>query len=1073
MRVRKNLKRVTADEKRLFIEAVIGLKGKDSVLHPGSQSRYDDFVEVHLGAMLAMQFDAAGNMTYPGWAHGDSAFLPWHRELLFRFEEELRAVKPDTANVTIPYWDWTRDHASGDPGFPFKHDFIGVDGAGQPQDRVPQDPAAAGMTPYPHPFDPQAWSIEVIDGVEPAFLVRHFAPTAFPFGLNPGDSPRAPALPENNAIVSDADGPVVNSSFRDAIAAVSYAQLRLRSESIHNLVHRWVSGNMLMMCSPNDPVFWLHHCAIDRMWTLWQEKQPGLAAYTNATGEAGHAAGDTLIFNEAGDPAPWSGIATPLQLVDGHATHGESIWYDSDLPEIALDSGPTLDFGTVPEDLTTYRAVRFRANMFRQVRFRITGAPTGNFGLTPMGTEFRVEPTYGPDPVYGYVWVQFHAVGVASQSSAVDIEAYLIDEEGYYAATEGGEVILGSYHVDLQADVLALESNAVVMVLDRSGSMAAAAGGSSTRGSLLKSAVSVFHTLLRPAEEVGIVSFDDLAETPLPLTTQSAGLGTVLTGPALDPRGFTGIGLGVLAGSGELASASHPNRSLLVLTDGNENVHPYVSELPSGTINGRVYAIGFGLPGEVSDAVLNQMTQNSAGDLIITGNISTDAERFLLTKHFVQILAGVTSASIVLDPQAELFAGSEHAIPFAVTDSDVTLDVISLCPIPLMLDFELRTPDGSLVTAAGAGPNVQFVQGSAVSFYRMLLPALPVKPLGSHGGTWHAVFRLRKPDEIRRWLNTADAKRGEALIALRKGTLPYSLVVHTRSNLEMAASLRQSSLTPGTDLHLTVQLMEYGVPIATQASVWADVTRPNRSTAVATFSRIEPGTYTAVVPTSAAGVYGIRVRAEGASSGGFPFMREKTFSAGVFAGGDRPPLGASTDVASEALCGLLTCLLSDSVLDKRAVARWKKAGIDVTALKECVEKLCVVARQGEMPMATKRAVKTRPRNTGAPKVAAAKAGERDSVFRQAMPPEPVPRQPRLDPEVRHQRAVTATKHFHMDPFPTLVEGGHRPHGPDHPQDPGGGPGGHGGNDHGGHDHGGPQHGHPEHVPTRTPRAKKR
>jgi hypothetical protein len=33
-----------------------------------------------------------------------------------------------------------------------------------------------------------------------------------------------------------------------------------------NLVHRWVNGNMVSMASPNDPVFWLHHANIDRLW---------------------------------------------------------------------------------------------------------------------------------------------------------------------------------------------------------------------------------------------------------------------------------------------------------------------------------------------------------------------------------------------------------------------------------------------------------------------------------------------------------------------------------------------------------------------------------------------------------------------------------------------------------------------------------------------------------------------------------------------------------------------------------------------------------------------------------------
>ena len=51
MRCRKNVKRLSADEKRLFIEAILGLKAQDSVLHPGSQSRYDDFVEERAGPL--------------------------------------------------------------------------------------------------------------------------------------------------------------------------------------------------------------------------------------------------------------------------------------------------------------------------------------------------------------------------------------------------------------------------------------------------------------------------------------------------------------------------------------------------------------------------------------------------------------------------------------------------------------------------------------------------------------------------------------------------------------------------------------------------------------------------------------------------------------------------------------------------------------------------------------------------------------------------------------------------------------------------------------------------------------
>jgi tyrosinase len=36
---------------------------------------------------------------------------------------------------------------------------------------------------------------------------------------------------------------------------------------LHNRVHVWVGGNMLLMTSPDDPVFFLHHCFIDMRWT--------------------------------------------------------------------------------------------------------------------------------------------------------------------------------------------------------------------------------------------------------------------------------------------------------------------------------------------------------------------------------------------------------------------------------------------------------------------------------------------------------------------------------------------------------------------------------------------------------------------------------------------------------------------------------------------------------------------------------------------------------------------------------------------------------------------------------------
>ena len=36
---------------------------------------------------------------------------------------------------------------------------------------------------------------------------------------------------------------------------------------------------MAQMTSPNDPIFFLHHCQVDRIWAQWQQEHPGNANY--------------------------------------------------------------------------------------------------------------------------------------------------------------------------------------------------------------------------------------------------------------------------------------------------------------------------------------------------------------------------------------------------------------------------------------------------------------------------------------------------------------------------------------------------------------------------------------------------------------------------------------------------------------------------------------------------------------------------------------------------------------------------------------------------------------------------
>jgi tyrosinase len=279
MRIRKNVKFLSNPEKTAFTNAVLALKKKPSILHPSdtSRSRYDDYPEIHMNAMMAN----------PGWAHRGPAFFPWHRELLLQLENDLVASDP---NVTIPYWDWT-DPASG----PFTPDFLGTNGSG----------ANNKVTDGPFAFDgPNHWTIVVKDpqGNPPNFLQRSF-----------GADPTAPNLP-TSLDVATAQGVAIYDSapWQDG----SFGYRSVLESNLHNLVHRWVGGTMGQMTSPNDPVFWLHHCNIDRLWMLWQHQHSSSALYLPVSGAPqGQNLFDDMIFSMGG-PAPFPGVATPASVLD-------------------------------------------------------------------------------------------------------------------------------------------------------------------------------------------------------------------------------------------------------------------------------------------------------------------------------------------------------------------------------------------------------------------------------------------------------------------------------------------------------------------------------------------------------------------------------------------------------------------------------------------------------------------------------------------------------------------------------------------------------------------------------------
>ncbi|MCI3930994.1 tyrosinase MelC2 [Streptomyces sp. AN091965] len=264
MTVRKNQAQLTADEKRRFVNALLALK---------RDGRYDSFVSTHNDFIMSDRDDS------DRVGHRSPSFLPWHRRFLIQFEQALQSVDP---SVALPYWDWTTDRTPA--ASLWAPDFLG--GTGRSRDGQVTDGAFASSG--------NGWRINVrVDGRD--FLRRSLGSNGLQLPTKAEvDSvlamPVYDAAPWNSA----SDG------FRNHLEG-------WRGVNLHNRVHVWVGGHMATGASPNDPVFWLHHAYVDKLWTQWQSRHPN-SPYLPASGTR-----DVVDLRET--MRPWGNV-TPADMLD-------------------------------------------------------------------------------------------------------------------------------------------------------------------------------------------------------------------------------------------------------------------------------------------------------------------------------------------------------------------------------------------------------------------------------------------------------------------------------------------------------------------------------------------------------------------------------------------------------------------------------------------------------------------------------------------------------------------------------------------------------------------------------------
>jgi tyrosinase len=282
--VRRNILKITA-ARDSFITGIKLLKKEDSGAKtndfgiPGparSVSTYDLFVIWHHLSMS--QLTPPGNAAGRNAAHRGPIFPAWHRIMLLLLEANFQRVLADVT-FGLPYWDWAAD---GD-----------LPPASQPSAAL-WSPAYMGGTGSPvHdcPFafradDPDSWRVRV--EISPSGqlrsanrgLSRRLASSP-PAGLRtlPTTAHQATALgiTPYDTVDWDAGAAGFRNQLEGWIGGPS------GEPGLHNRVHIWVGGDMSPSTSPNDLVFYLNHCNVDRLWESWLAKNgrvyvPGMTA---------------------------------------------------------------------------------------------------------------------------------------------------------------------------------------------------------------------------------------------------------------------------------------------------------------------------------------------------------------------------------------------------------------------------------------------------------------------------------------------------------------------------------------------------------------------------------------------------------------------------------------------------------------------------------------------------------------------------------------------------------------------------------------------------------------------------
>ncbi|KAJ8070717.1 hypothetical protein OCU04_001088 [Sclerotinia nivalis] len=244
--VRHEWRDLNQGEQANYIDAVECLSTHASVSNLKG-TWHDDFSRIHRHIGLTTHFSAA--------------FLAWHRYFIHVYETVLKKqcnyhgnLPYESPSLPLPradkicrYWDWSLD-SSDLYASPVWDNTTGFGG----NSNITLPPTLNyGRCVDSGPFADLVVQYE--DGYTlPHCLTRAFAEEGF-HGYSSSD--------------------VQNTTLEAILNIVDYEDFYEAVESgPHDTIPNMVRGDFWILTAPNDPIFFLHHANLDRLWWLWQQR---------------------------------------------------------------------------------------------------------------------------------------------------------------------------------------------------------------------------------------------------------------------------------------------------------------------------------------------------------------------------------------------------------------------------------------------------------------------------------------------------------------------------------------------------------------------------------------------------------------------------------------------------------------------------------------------------------------------------------------------------------------------------------------------------------------------------------